>query len=175
MDIKKIITLFFSFILFGIVYNQVPNGNDLFALNRTEGIELLNEAKLDSLIDTRNGKLLFINMWATWCVPCREEFKDLIQLAEFYKNRKVEIVGVSVDYPDEIESKIKPFVEEQQVTFKIYVQDFDRQEKLINKLNKEWSGALPASFLYNPYGKQIAYLPGKHSFSEFKKIIDSLF
>ena len=174
--------LFCTLTLVGIFYFNTAGGftikegnGDHFGVRNAVRIELLNEAKLDSLISTRTGNFLFINMGAPWCVPCREEFKDLIQLADFYEDKKVEVVAISVDYPDEIESKIKPFIESQKVNFKIYVQDFDRQENLINKLNTEWNGALPASFLYNHQGKQVAYLPGKHSFNEFKKIIDSLY
>ena len=137
-------------------------------------VALIDSSGLDSLIQERNGKVLLINMWATWCVPCREEFEDLIQLAAYATNKPIEIVGISVDYPDEIESKVKPFLAQQQVNFKIYVQNFDEQEALINQLNKDWSGALPASFIYDARGKQKVFVQGKHTLESFKKLLAAL-
>lgn len=43
------------------------------------------------------GKVLFINFWATWCPPCRVEIPDFIEVYEEYKNKGLEILGVSVD------------------------------------------------------------------------------
>jgi thiol-disulfide isomerase/thioredoxin len=175
MKFKKVIYLIIALNLVVVVcYNAGSDTQSSARVNYSNQIELVDNTKLDSLIQTRNGKALFINMWATWCVPCREEFPDLIKLVEYTQNRDIEIVGISVDYADEIDSKVRPFMQSQQVNFKIYVQNFDRQESLINKLNKEWAGALPASFLYNAQGEQVLYLPGKHSFEEFKQTIDSL-
>ena len=175
MRFKKILFLIIALNLVVVVcYNAGSGDQANSAVDYANEIGLINNSKLDSLIQARNGKALFINLWATWCVPCREEFKDLILLAAYAQNKNIEIVGVSVDYPDEIDSKVRPFLENRQVNFKNYVQNFDRQEALINKLNKEWAGALPASFLYNAQGKQVLYLPGKHSFEEFKSTIESL-
>jgi thiol-disulfide isomerase/thioredoxin len=134
-------------------------------------VRLLNENVLDSLLENRHGKKLLLNVWATWCVPCREEFPDLNRIAESYMNKGVEVVGISADYPDEITTKIVPFLEKQKVKFAIFVQDFDRQEDLINKLNPEWSGALPATFIYDTQGTQQAFLLGKQSYADFQAAI----
>lgn len=166
--------LLFPAIAFNLVVVVCYNAGSSSSANYLDEIDLIDEAKLDSLVQNRSGKALFINMWATWCVPCREEFPDLIKLAEYTQNRDIEIVGISVDYADEIDSKVKPFLQSQQVNFKNFIQNFDRQEKLISLLHTEWAGALPASFIYNDQGIQILFMPGKHSFQEFKSKIDSL-
>jgi len=49
-----------------------------------------------SLADMR-GKVVFINFWATWCPPCREEIPDFVEFYSQNKSRGVEIVGLSVD------------------------------------------------------------------------------
>ena len=130
-------------------------------------VQLLNEAELEQLINNRESKSLFINVWATWCTPCREEFPDLIKLSEKYFNQDIDIVGISVDYPDEVDSKVIPFLNNQKVNFTNYVQNFQKQENLINRLNKNWNGALPATFIFNQKGKLISYLPGKHQLNNF--------
>ena len=142
-------------------------------VKKTE-VMLLNEQQLQHLITQRNGKLLFLNVWATWCLPCREEFPDLVKLAESYSKKEVEFIGLSVDYPDEIESKILPFLEQIPVSFPIYVQNFDDKEQAINFLNEKWSGAIPATFVYNAEGSQLHFLLGQHSFEEFHQILQPL-
>jgi thiol-disulfide isomerase/thioredoxin len=140
--------------------------------NTSFEVKLLEEEQLTELIESRNGRILFINVWATWCIPCREEFPDLVKLASDYHDAKIDFVSISADYPDEIESKIVPFLENQQVNFPVYVQNFERQEDFINYLNKEWSGALPASFIYNSSGLQKTFLLGKQSYQDFAAAIE---
>lgn len=137
-------------------------------------VKPLDEPGLERLITQRNGKILFLNVWATWCGPCREEFPDLIQLAREYSDANVEIVGLSVDFPDEIDSKIIPFLEDSGVNFNIYVQNFQRMEHVIDLLNKEWGGGIPATFIFNSNGNQVAFFQGKRNFQDFKKELENL-
>jgi thiol-disulfide isomerase/thioredoxin len=137
-------------------------------------VPLLDANTFQSLITEHKGKVLFINTWATWCVPCKEEFPDLVRLHEYYMNSDVAFIGVSVDYKEDIESKIKPFLISQNAKFKNYVQNFKEPANLINLLNEDWQGAVPATFIYDRQGKQQAYLLGKHSFDEFKKKIEEI-
>ena len=137
-------------------------------------VDLLNEDSLENLLKVRNDKALFLNVWATWCIPCREEFPDIVRLSREYKNRNIEFVGLSADFPDEIESKIIPFLQDQKVDFRIFVQNFKHQEDLINRLNPDWRGALPATFLYNEKGELIKFMLGKQSYQDFKQAMDSV-
>jgi thiol-disulfide isomerase/thioredoxin len=137
-------------------------------------VPLISAADFQPLIDNYRGKILFINLWATWCVPCKEEFPDLVRLDEYYANSDVVIIGISVDFPDEVESKIKPFLHSQKVKFPNFVQNFKDPLELINLLNENWRGAVPTTFIYDKEGKQQKYLLGKHSFEQFKSEIESI-
>jgi thiol-disulfide isomerase/thioredoxin len=53
------------------------------------------------------GKLIVLNFWATWCVPCRAEIPTLVALQTKYARQGLQVVGVSIDDPAE---KMKPFV-----------------------------------------------------------------
>lgn len=134
----------------------------------------ITEILLDSLISNRNGNILLLNIWATWCEPCKEEFPDLIKLSSEYKNKKVQIVTISVDYPDEVTEKIIPFLNSSPVPFTTYVADFPSQDSLINKFNPEWSGAVPATIIFDSNGIQRKFLLGKQSFQQFKNDVDDL-
>ncbi len=142
--------------------------------NRVGPVEPIDRAGLKQLVTRRNGKILFLNIWATWCAPCVEEFPDLIKLAKSYPESEVEVIGISADYPDEVESKILPFMRKHNVPFRIYVAKFDHQEEFINSVNPSWSGALPASLVIDARGKQRYFSVGAGTFEKFKTIVDSV-
>lgn len=133
-------------------------------------VEKIDKAKLSKLIKDRKGKVLFLNLWATWCVPCREEFPSIVKLVDEFKD--VEFVGISVDFPDEIDSKIIPFLKTNKVNFNSYVNGIEGDEELINLLDKNWNGALPATFIFDKSGKKISFMEGKKSYEDFKREIE---
>lgn len=138
-----------------------------------DNIKILDKTGLENLISHRSNKLLLLNIWATWCVPCREEFPDLIKLNDVFKD-KVDIVGISVDYPDEINSKIKPFAEKLKINFNLFVNGTGNDEALINLLDKDWNGAIPATFIFDIDGKLVQKIYGKQNFDSFKEILTKL-
>ncbi len=137
-------------------------------------VETINEDGLLNIIHQRKGNVLFLNVWATWCVPCKEEFPDLVKLADKYQSKGVDFIGVSADYADEIDTKIVPFLEQQKVNFPVYVQDFENVDALINSLNPAWGGAIPATFIYDAGGSQKAFMPGKHDYQQFAEQLDAV-
>jgi len=150
------------------------SSNDKATGEKQYHVQPINEANLKRLIEERNGKFLFLNIWATWCIPCKEEFPDLVKLQDDYKNSNVEIVGISLDYPDEVSSKILPFLKANNVNFEVFVQNFEKQEDLINTLNKEWNGGLPATFLFDVNGTQKVFIFGRHDYVYYKQQIEKL-
>lgn len=136
-------------------------------------VNVISKENVEQIILERNNKFLLINIWATWCLPCREEFPDLVKLSSSF-NKSLDVIGISVDYPDEIESKIKPFLKKVNVNFPVFVSGFKNDEELITSFSNKWNGALPATFIYNSKGEQVKYLEGKHSYESFSSIIKNL-
>lgn len=132
----------------------------------------IDEQGLKDLIAQRRGKVLFLNVWATWCVPCVEEFPDLVRLHEEFGNKDVEVVGISADFDDEVETKIVPFLKKQKVPFQNYVASFKRQDDFINAVDRSWSGALPVSLIFDTGGKRTYFHLGKGTFELFKREIE---
>jgi thiol-disulfide isomerase/thioredoxin len=137
-------------------------------------VEPLDEAGVKRLIRNREGKVLLVNVWATWCVPCVEEFPDIVKLSHSYDAKTLEVVAVSADYPDEVDSKIIPFLKKQKVPFKVYVAKFDDQQDFINALDPEWSGALPATLIYDQHGRQRFFHVGQQTYEQFKDAVDKV-
>ncbi len=123
--------------------------------------------ELNDIIKNREGRVLLINIWATWCIPCKEEFTDLIKISNKY-SEQIELIGISIDYPDEVESKIIPFLNKLKPNFINYVNGENDTERFINNLNPDGSGAIPATFFYDSEGKQLLFYEGKMSFEEIE-------
>ncbi len=136
-------------------------------------VDSIDEEKLKKIISERDGKYLLVNIWATWCIPCREEFPDLVKLNNNFRT-KLDIIAISVDYKDEVSKKVVPFLSQMNVNFPTYISDFNKDEELIIFFSKNWNGALPGTFIYNKEGRQILELEGKQSYESFSSILNKL-
>jgi thiol-disulfide isomerase/thioredoxin len=65
------------------------------------------------------GKVVLINFWATWCVPCRSEIPELIKLQSKYKDQGLRIVGIT--YPPEDLSEVRRYVKNAKVNYPIAI------------------------------------------------------
>ena len=66
-----------------------------------------------------SGKVLLVNLWATWCGPCRAETPELVKLHKEYQSRGVEMIGLSTEDPDASAQSVHEFVREYQVDYQI--------------------------------------------------------
>ncbi len=134
-------------------------------------LERFDQGKLRDLVMHRHGRILLINVWATWCAPCVEEFPDIVRLAREMKNRPIDFVGISADdYDDEI-SKVLPFIAREKADFKFYIAKFEGEDAFIDAFDKAWGGGIPATFIYDAKGQKKAFLLGKQSYASLKTAI----
>ena len=118
-------------------------------LKVTDGaIRILNYDQLKPLLEQEDDKVHVVNFWATWCKPCVEELPAFEKLNEEYKDKNVELLLVSLDFPNQIESELLPFIKEHQLKPEVVVLDDPDQDKWINGISTEWSGAIPATIIY---------------------------
>lgn len=103
--------------------------------------------------DAKRARPLLVNFWATWCDPCREEFPDLVKIDREYRSRGLEFVAVSLDDAADIKTAVPWFLKEMHATMPVYLLDVPDPEPAINLVDKDWGGALPATFLYDSEGR----------------------
>ena len=137
-------------------------------------MERLDESKLKDLVQHRRGRALLINVWATWCGPCVEEFPDLVRLANEVKNRNIDIVGVSGDDFDDELTKVVPFIEREKASFKFYIAKLEGEDKFIEAFDKKWGGGIPATFLYDSHGENKGFLLGKQTYRSLKSAVEKI-
>ena len=127
--------------------------------------------ELDELKNSLKGKVVLINFWATWCKPCVKEFPELVKLYNNYKDKNFQLVFISADVPEEIESKVVPFLKSQNVDFVSYYNNFDKPEELINYIDKNWEGAIPSTYVYDKEGNMTSNILGIKNYEFFEKEI----
>src|SRR4030095_7267361 len=66
-----------------------------------------------------SGKVLLVNLWATWCGPCRMETPELVKLHKEYQDRGVELIGLSTEDPDASAESVAQFVKAYDVKYHI--------------------------------------------------------
>jgi thiol-disulfide isomerase/thioredoxin len=141
---------------------------------RSSLVRPINEAKLQKLVTNLPGKVVLVNFWATWCEPCVEEFPDLMKLAREYRPRGLEIIFVSIDDPEEINAKVLPFLQAQNVSFQTYIKQAKDDEAFINAIDPNWSGAIPATFIYDANGMLVKRLVAQQNYETFAEAVQPL-
>jgi thiol-disulfide isomerase/thioredoxin len=129
---------------------------------------------LHRLIQQARGKVVLLNFWATWCDPCVEEFPDLVKIAGEFQPRGVEMIFVSIDEPENIAGKVEPFLKAQGVVFRTYVKDVKDDEAFINSIDAKWTGAIPATFIYDASGVLVKNFIAQQKYEIFAEALRPL-
>ncbi len=135
----------------------------------------LKEAGLKSLFEASVARKrpLLINFWATWCVPCRAEFPDLVKIREQFAADRLDFVTISLDDPSEIEASVPDFlVEVRGDLMPAFLLNADDPEAAINMLDTTWRGELPATFLFDQTGAVVYKHKGRVKPAELAAVIE---
>jgi thiol-disulfide isomerase/thioredoxin len=122
------------------------------------------------LLKNDSQKLRFINVWATWCGPCRKEFPDLINIHRMYRNRPFEMITINTDEPAE-KDNVLDFLRQRQASTTNYIFALDDAYKLADALGGRWSGSIPFTLIVKPGGDILATYEGMIDPLETRKAI----
>lgn len=99
-------------------------------------------------VDDKKGKVILLNLWATWCGPCRSEMPTLVKMQDSYRDKNFEIIGLDTD--DEPASVINAFKDQMKLNYTLVWSDATLQNELL-KVSK--FGGIPQSFLIDREGR----------------------
>lgn len=134
-------------------------------------IESLDEAGVKNLLANDDSeKLRLVNVWATWCGPCRMEYPEFVNIQRMFGERNFEFVSLSTDRESKKEAALK-FLTEKQSVLKNYIYSEEDKYAMIEAVDPDWNGALPYTVLVEPGGKRVWSHQGDVDFLELKKAI----
>ncbi len=119
-----------------------------FACNTNDELKVYNYDGIAPLINKTDDKVHVVNFWATWCAPCVKELPYFEKINKVYKAKGVELLLVSLDFPREYETKLKPFLKEKQLKSEVVCLNDVGQNRWIPAIDTTWSGAIPATIIY---------------------------
>jgi thiol-disulfide isomerase/thioredoxin len=128
-------------------------------------LEKLDDEQVAKL--AKDGDVVLLNFWATWCAPCVEEIPIFVKVQKRFKN--VKVIGVSMDELDR-EPKINQFLKEHPVNYRIALWTGNDFEKMVNSIDPEWNGPIPATFIYKK-GKRVYSKVGQITEAELLRTI----
>lgn len=134
----------------------------------------LNAAGVRKMLAGQKGKVVLLNFWATWCVPCREEFPDLARLQKAYGGQGLTVVGISTDFASQ-RPGVEKFLADLEPPFPNYVKRAGGDDQqFIDAVDRSWGGELPFTVLFDRSGRKVKILSGKHSYVDYEKEIRPL-
>ncbi len=115
------------------------------------------------------ARAVMLNVWATWCAPCREEFPDIVRLARAYRARGLRLVLVSADFEDGA-GAARAFLAGHGVDVPSFIRTGDDM-RFINAIEPFWSGAIPATFLYDGAGRKLGFWEGRQTYATLESAV----
>ena len=125
--------------------------------------EIIKLADLQRIFNSNNDTTYVLNFWATWCVPCVKEFPSFQKLAKVHKDEKVKVVMVSLDFKKDFDKTLVLFIKKHPIDGSVYLLDEPDYNSWINKVNPDWEGEIPVTFIFNNQRKIRAFFP--HDFT----------
>ncbi|HEY4989037.1 MAG TPA: TlpA family protein disulfide reductase, partial [Opitutaceae bacterium] len=168
--------------------NAVAEGNEAWKALPVS-IEPVDAGGLAALARNDSGRLRVINLWATWCVPCVEEFPGLVSISRRLDSRDFDMITVSVDDPKDRDKALqflrkqhaavppgaRASVAKQGRTTNNFIYTGPGTDALAKALDAQWPGGYPYTVVIAPGGEILYRFVGQLDVADLQsKLIDRL-
>lgn len=121
-------------------------------------VSLKFDALMARVAADKDAKLTLIDVWATWCGPCKKNFPHVLEMNEKYARKGLAVISLSLDDPTKPKqvAEALEFLQGKNATFANYLLD----ETGDDGFEKLGIGAIPAVFVYGPGGKELKRFTG---------------
>jgi thiol-disulfide isomerase/thioredoxin len=137
-------------------------------------VRAVNAEEMQALLKRNGTRPLLVNYWATWCDPCRDEFPDLVKIDRDYRAKGLDFIAITLDDLVDIKTAVPKFLTTMNAKMPVYLLNVVDPEPAINLVDKDWSGALPATFLYDNKGNVVYRHFGRVDPGELRAAIEKL-
>ena len=142
------------------------------AATDTLPLEPVTAEQIHQRIREPGARATLVNVWASWCGPCREEFPAIVRLADRDRDRGLRVLFVSADFEEQA-PETRAFLARHRAPGPWLVKTGKDQE-FIDGLDRRWSGALPVTIVYDPAGKPVQFWEGGADSARFAAAVEPL-
>ncbi|HLG03192.1 MAG TPA: TlpA disulfide reductase family protein [Bacteroidia bacterium] len=112
-----------------------------------------------------------VNFWATWCAPCVKELPDFTAFDSIHANDKVKVILISMDFKQDIGTKLVPFIHKRRIKTEVLVLDELYDNEWIPKVDSGWQGNIPVTLIRNVSRNYRKFLPRETTRAELDSLI----
>lgn len=135
-----------------------------------QSADLIRLSQLQARIQAEKERVQVINFWATWCGPCIKELPLFEKLNADRKDILVRLVSLDMDL-DPNPDKVRGFVARKKITSEVIILDERNPNEWIDKVEKSWSGAIPATLIINNKNGKRKFIERALQEGELEKLI----
>jgi thiol-disulfide isomerase/thioredoxin len=141
--------------------------------SKAQQIRVIKFAELQEIIHPNSSaSIQVINFWATWCPPCVKEL-PLFEKLNAENKQNVKITLINLDFADKLD-RVKAFVSRKKMKADILLLDEIDYNQWIDKIDKHWGGAIPATFVINPKNGKQKFIERELEEGELEKLIEEV-
>jgi len=135
----------------------------------------VNFKQIDSLVQIHPDTLHVVNFWATWCKPCVQELPYFEAASETFKTEAVKFIFISLDFDQQVNSKLLPFLNDNPLPGEVWWLNEKKLNTMIDKVEKNWSGAIPFTLFLKGDPLEKDYYEGELSKEKLeRKIVEKI-
>lgn len=154
-----------------IVFLLASFGCSFLASGQASDIATLEQ--LQAKLQGENDRIQVVNFWATWCAPCLKELPLLEKLNDERKDVHVRLISLDLDL-DPNADKVRNFVQRKKLKAEVIILDEKDPNTWINKVDKGWSGAIPATLVINNRNGKRKFVEGQLHPGDLEKLISEI-
>lgn len=128
---------YFYYVVFVLLFSTQIKAQEVAVFDNFSALE-------NSILKDENA-IYVVNFWATWCAPCVKELPFFERLNS--ENKSVKVVLVSLDFKDQLESKLRPFLKRKSINSEVVLLTDKDYNTWLPRVDKEWSGSIPATLI----------------------------
>lgn len=114
----------------------------------SQEIRSVDQDGLFDILSKKTDTVYVINFWATWCSPCVKELPYFEELHKSAAGRKLQVILVNLDFPNQLEKRVYPFVKEKNISATVLNMTSLDYNAWISEVDESWSGAIPATLIF---------------------------